>query len=227
MKIFYPSSALFKEKFDCIRTIEEASKFPVQGVQLYINGSFTGHAYCDKLLGLLNSSKLDVLWHLPNSPTEKDLDMYLYLIKSRPAKGLVHYLPLKELPLKGADIGWENSLYGEFYKDHVLESFAKARENNTFFVFDITRVMYLDEAHKDPQEILDFVVEQMKLLTEEDVIHFTEKKSWYQTGRQNPCTFGEGVLKPIAQLIKDFGGIVVPEFEELDVTSRSIFALLE
>jgi hypothetical protein len=140
---------------------------------------------------------------------------------------LVHYLPLKELPLKDANIGWENSLYGEFYKEHVLETFAKAREDTTFFVFDVTRVMYLDENHKDPQEILDFVAGQVRLLTEEDVIHFTEKKSWHQTGRQNPCVFGEGVLKPIAPSIKNFGGIVVPEFEDLDITARSVFALIK
>jgi hypothetical protein len=222
MKIYLASSALIKEGFDWIKTIEDARKLEVEGVQLYLNDTHTDIEYSEKVVALLKKYSLEVLWHLPNMPNEKQLYNYQYLINNIDSRGLIHHMPATLLPLKDANIGWENSKSGQFDKQHVLETFGKSRKDNTFFVFDITRIMYTNDPETDAPEIFDFIKKIIEKMSNTDIIHYTEKNSWERTGRESMCTFSEGILKPIIKDILDFGGVIVPEYESLRITRDSI-----
>jgi hypothetical protein len=222
MKVYLATSALIKENWDWIKTMEAAIELGVPGVQLYINDYSIQKDYLDKALELIQKHKLEVLWHLPNIPETKHLEAYQYLTKRYESRGLIHYVPTRELPLKDANIGWENSISGKFDTQHVLETFDKSRQDNTFFVFDMTRIMYTDGDTTTKEEIYEFIVNTLSKLNSRDVIHVTGKDSWHLPSREALCIFAEGILEPIAHEILKFDGIIVPEYENFEVTVESI-----
>lgn len=229
---YLASSALAEaqgdDKFDGVRTIEEAVKAGFDGVQLFLDPRYRDPDYRTRIFDTLSDKKLGVVVHLPNVVTDEDKELAEALAQELPdARFLIHYEPTVKKPdLKGILAGWENSRVGKLDEEmlgHVEATKTQARKDNTFFVFDFGRMMYLEEDGIGHQEVLQYIRDEIgQLDPEKDVIHMTDKTSWVLKFRDCACIVGDGICADLLPDILSYEGIVVFEHENLEQAIKSL-----
>src|SRR3990172_5173688 len=113
---YLATSALIKEDFDGLRTIQEAKKAGFDGVQLFLDPKYRDENYRKAIVAELNDANLGVVIHLPNEVSLEDKKAAELLVKELPqSRVLIHFRPTINLPdIEGSLIGWENSTIGKF-----------------------------------------------------------------------------------------------------------------
>jgi len=227
-EVYLASSALKKENFDLLRTIEEAKNSGFDGVQLFINNQFSQEEYLKRTTEELKRSGLGLIVHLPNEVSPSDKNAAEYLVREFPdARVLIHLLPATELPdIEGTLVGWENSMVGKFGPEqvgHIDEVKKVVKKDNTFFVFDFGRMLYLEEEGVGKEEALKFIRDEISNLDpKKDIIHLSDKKSWVLKFRDSMCVLGDGVCGELLEDIYNYSGIVVFEHEDLQMALDSL-----
>ena len=76
------------------------------------------------------------------------------------------------------------------------------------------------------QEGINYIKAQIKSLDpRKDVIHLDDKTSWILKFRDCMCALGDGVMQEFLEDIKNFGGVIVFEHENLQMALDSLKAL--
>ncbi len=224
---YLATSALAKEGFDGLRTVQEAKKSGFDGVQLFLDPKYRDEHYRKTLVSEIEDSKLGVLIHLPNEVSLEDKQAAEILLKELPkARVLIHYIPAINLPdIQNTLVGWENSMIGKFGPEqvgHIEEVKKKVREDNTFFVFDFGRTMYLDE-EVGSENVTSFIKDEIKRLDpKRDIIHLADKGSWVLKFRDSMCVLGDGICADLLEDILSFDGVIVLEYEDLQTAVDSL-----
>lgn len=230
-EIYLASSALIHEGFDGFATIREARKHLFDGVQLYLDPSYRDVNYRDGVVKSLSRGDLGVVLHMPNIPTPLDIsairDLQARLGRSRT---LIHYEPLTKPFVSDLHLGWENSRNGTIKRKHqdvhLRELRNAVRRDNTFIVFDMGRMAYTDEL-TDEDRTIGFIREQMnRLIHRRDIIHTADKDNWEVEFRNGMCALGNGVMKHFLSDLQHYHGIIVFEYEDLNMAIESRRILL-
>jgi len=227
-EIFLASSALVEEDFEGKRTIEEASGIGFAGVQLFLDPRYRNPEYRKGIINMLKDSDLELIIHLPNEVEEIDKEAAEDLSKAFPSsKMLIHYQPTTSLPkIAGTKVGWENSLVGpldETQIKHIERVQERVSKDDTFFVFDMGRLLYTPDEDTSSQETIEYIKQQIRELDpQNDVIHLADKESWVLKFRQCMCVLGEGVMDNFLEDIRNFEGPVVLEHEDLQMALDSL-----
>src|SRR5258706_12710345 len=226
-EIYLASSALALEDFEGKRTIEEASQSGFDGVQLFLDPRYRNPEYESSILENLNQSGLKLVLHLPNTVTDEDIHIAENIVESFPdARVLIHYIPATELPnVNGTKVGWENSQIGPL-SDEMVEHLRgveeRVKKDNTFFVFDMGRILYA-EGEEEIAKTIDFIrLKIASLDPTKDIIHLADKTSWVLKFRDCMCVLGEGVMVNFIEDIGKFEGAIVFEHENLQMALQSL-----
>lgn len=225
--VYLASSALAKEKFDCLRTVEEGINKGFDGVQLYIDPSLRNGRYLTTLVQELAASRLGLLLHLPDILAADDLIVARKLMSQFPeSRMLIHYQPwTRPINLAGRQAGWENSVTGKYDPIHILEAMDQATIHNSFFVFDIGRSLYARDKN-EIRQITNFTLGTIKSLDpHQDVIHADDKSTWTGSFREEMCILGVGICAAFVEALKAYRGTVVLEHEDLGMAVASLGVL--
>lgn len=234
-------------EMDNIKTVELAVTHGFEAVQLYMDPRVRQQYYRTQLISNLMDTDLKVVLHLPNL-NQQDFSIHpddlsaaeeiCYMLAWKDPTVLVHYedrMTIKDIPLiNQRPVAIENSKTRSFDPDHVRAALNLAREAGVPFVFDFGRILYArttDGIEIDPEEIIYFIKEMIAELDPAvDVIHLTDKNSWDKSFRESACVFPEGINSAFIDELVHFdraGGIIVWEFEDLEMTLASSKALKE
>ncbi len=219
MKLFLASSALKKECYDLIRTIEIAQKYDFYGVQLYLADRFLNSHYVEAVASFLYETNLRTIVHLEDEfkdiyiqPTQKILSHTDNKI------ALIHYKEAMQIPnIKGVQIGLENAISG--YDEHYysfLDATIKAKKLH--FAFDIPRLF--GTTPRNMKVIDNFISKTIQRMGASNIIHLIDiirpgisRNLW--------CTLGCGIITPHLASILSFKGPIVLEYENLDMAIKS------
>jgi hypothetical protein len=227
-EVYLASAALKEESFDGLRTIEEAKKNGFSGVQLFLDKKYHETEYLEEIFDKLHNSNLGLVLHLPNEVEEKDKEIAMMFSKEFPnCKLLIHYLPAVQLPdIDGVIAGWENSIIGDFNDEqisHIEKVKKRVKDDDSFFVFDFGRMMYLEESELRKNEAFNYIKDQISRLDpRKDIIHLTDKKGWTITFRDGACVLGEGICGDLLEELFNYQGIIVFEYENLQMAISSL-----
>lgn len=227
-EIYLASSALINEGYEGVRTIEEAKRGQFAGVQLFLDPRYRDVNYRNALFEILRQSGLGLVLHLPNIVQPEDITAAEAIVHEFPdAKVLIHYIPATQLPkIPGTTVGWENSQVGPLTDEilqHLEEVKRRVAEDNTFFVFDMGRQLYTENDETDPQKTIDYIKRIIRSLDPtNDVIHLADKWGWTMSFRETMCVLGEGLMAYFIDDIRAFAGVVVFEYENLDMAIKSL-----
>lgn len=233
VEFYLASSALAKEqgedRFDGRRTIDEAVKHDFDGVQLFLDPKYRDPLYRSEIFKRIDENpSLGIIIHLPNIVSQEDIEAAEDIAQKIPeARFLIHYKPTVEIPeINNVLAGWENSEIGKFGPDqvgHIDEVKKQAKKDNTFFVFDFGRMMYLEEGDIGKEEALRFIREEINALDpKKDIIHLADKTSWVLKFRDSMCALGDGICGDLLENILSYEGIVVFEHEDLQMAIDSL-----
>lgn len=219
MQIYLASSALKKECYDLIRTIEIAQKQSFSGVQLYLGDRFLNPHYVEAVVSFLNETNLQAIVHLQDEFKDIYIQPTQKILSHADRKlALIHYKEGMQIPsIKGVQIGLENAIsgYDEYYYS-LLD--AIIRKKQLRFAFDIPRLF--GSTPRDMNIIDQFVREKVRTLNQNDVIHLIDQ---YVPGvsRRMWCSLGNGLMTPYVNEIISFTGAIVLEYEKLEMALES------
>ncbi|MCP4155490.1 MAG: hypothetical protein GY757_47645 [bacterium] len=215
--IYLASSAA--PHYDLIETVKIASLNGFDGVQLYLGDRFLNREYLRNLTALLNQTNPGVIIHLPDI-YNKMLELpVIELLSSQIIKrALIHFRTGMTIPaIPGVDMGLENAVFGyepAYY--NLLRNTIK--ENGLFFVFDVPRLFGVENIDRDETD--GFIKETLAVMREKDVLHLIDQRDC-GNDRKRWCCLGDGVLKPYMDLIANFPGVTVLEYEDLNMALES------
>jgi len=225
-EVYLASSALIRDGFDGLRTIEEAQRSGFDGVQLFLDPGYRRDEYLSRVIQELAYSQLGLVIHLPNIMAPEDLAPAEELVSQFPAsKLLIHYLPTTELPsIRGTKVGWENSVIG-YDLDHIAKTRSAVARDDTFFVFDMGRPLVLENKVK-PNIAVHRIREEIQALRPHvDLIHTADKDDWNTRFKGHWRPLGKGVCLALLGEMRAFQGIVVLEHEDLKMAVDSLRVL--
>lgn len=234
-------------EMDNLATVELAVTHGFEAVQLYMDPRVRQQHYRTQLISNLMDTDLRVVLHLPNL-NQQDFSMHpddinaaeeiCYMLSWKAPTVLVHYeegMGVYDIPrINQYPAAIENSKTRSFDPDHVRAALNLARDAGVPFVFDFGRILYArtqEGREIDPQEIVYFIKEIIAELDPAvDIIHLTDKNSWDKTFRESACVFPQGINAAFIDELVEFdraGGIIVWEYEDLEMTLASSRALKE
>ena len=222
-EIYLASSAL-SPGFDGLETIKAAKDYGFDGVQLYFDKRYREISYINEALKYLSVARLGLVVHLPNVIKPEDLIAARYMAgKRRGIKMLIHHLPAQTLPdIKGAFMGWENSVTGKHDPDHISSTMTRSRNEGAFFAYDYGRSVY--PVNKAGQiNIFNYVLKTIcSLRSDKDIIHIEDRTSWQKPYRESACALGDGIWKELVDFLAGWPGAVVMEHEDLQQAIDSL-----
>jgi len=225
-EVYLASSAL-SPGFDGLETIKAAKDFGFDGAQLYLDIRYQETAYIIEALKNLSVARLGLIVHLPNVMTLEDLTAAISITGKHPGtKMLIHHLPAKTLPdIKGAVMGWENSVTGKHDPSHIEDTIKQSRLDGAFFAYDYGRSVY--PVNKVGQKkLIDFVLKTIgSLRPDKDIIHIEDRTSWNRPYRDCACALGVGIWKELVDVLSQWPGVVVMEQEDLQQAVDSMHRL--
>lgn len=233
-------------RWDNIETVKTALEYGFTTVQLFIDPLVRQDKYRAELIQLLKSTQLILVLHLPDIEKENpDLNAEYIRITEEIVSTidnkvtiLIHHtedMNEDSIPkILGKPVALENSKTGFYDPQSVTQPLELCRAVNVPFVFDWERILYTkqpDGTIVSESEIIVFIKSVLEVLDpSRDIIHLRDKFEWSIPYRQSITVFPKGINKAFIEEIKGFeraGGLVVWEYEQMDLTLASLKALAE
>lgn len=224
-EVYLASSAV--PGFEGQTTIKEAIDAGFDGVQLYLDNRYRNKEYTNETMRLVSISRLGMLIHLPNQPTEEDLTSAKWIADNRPATVMVlHHGPATARPeIPGAIIGWENSVTGKHDPEHVLGTLDRSRKEKCPFIYDYGRSRQ-PGTEREHKEIIKFIKGVFALMDPKtDILHTANQLWWDKPFRECESSLARGIWTWSVNFLKKWPGVVVIENENLDMAIEGLEVL--